>query len=320
MRGNSRRIVRSRSNGRLSAVLADCISAYTEMALVAPTYLAGGGMAHKIGGIGGLHRTTLVQFAAELARPEMARRGLAPLSALGVEAIAARVIHAERGSRPFSYFEAVAAMPGFARALARTLSELRLARVAPSSLRETGAPGEDLARLLTRYALELEDRSLADLAGVFEMAAEARSHRWLGLPLLFLDTPLDSFAHREFFRYLAGQSPDVFVAVTSGAEDMEAILGVPAEDLDGSEPESSLEHLRRYLFSVSPPAYSSEDRAFDIFSAPGEALEAVEIARRILRFAEAGEPFDRMAILLRSPDRYQPVIEDALRRAGIPAY
>lgn len=277
-------------------------------------------MAHKIGGIGGLHRTTLVQFAAELARPEMARRGLAPLSALGVEAIAARVIHAERGSRPFSYFEAVAAMPGFARALARTLSELRLARVAPSSLRETGAPGEDLARLLTRYALELEDRSLADLAGVFEMAAEARSHRWLGLPLLFLDTPLDSFAHREFFRYLAGQSPDVFVAVTSGAEDMEAILGVPAEDLDGSEPESSLEHLRRYLFSVSPPAYSSEDRAFDIFSAPGEALEAVEIARRILRFAEAGEPFDRMAILLRSPDRYQPVIEDALRRAGIPAY
>jgi CRISPR/Cas system-associated exonuclease Cas4 (RecB family) len=277
-------------------------------------------MAHKIGGIGGLHRTTLVQFAAELARPEMARRRLAPLSALGVEAIAARVIHAERGSRPFAYFEAVAAMPGFARALARTLSELRLARVAPSSLRETGAPGEDLARLLTRYALELEERSLADLAGVFEMAAEARAHRWLGLPLLFLDTPLDSFAHREFFRYLAGQSPDVFVAVTSGAEDMEEILGVPAEDLDGSEPESSLEHLRRYLFSVSPPAYSSEDRAFDIFSAPGEALEAVEIARRILRFAEAGEPFDRMAILLRSPDRYQPVIEDALRRAGIPAY
>ena len=27
-----------------------------------------------------------------------------------------------------------------------------------------------------------------------------------------------------------------------------------------------------------------------------------------------------MAILLRSPERYQPVIEDALRRAGIPAY
>jgi RecB family exonuclease len=250
----------------------------------------------------------------------MARLGVAPLSALGVEAIAARVIHIERVSKPFAYFEAVAAMPGFARALARTLTDLRLARVAPSSLRETGAPGEDLARLLTRYALELEDRSLADLARVFEMAAEARSHRWLGLPLLFLDTPLDSFAHREFFRYLAGQAPEVFAAVTSRAEDLEEMLGVRAEHLDVGEPESSLEHLRRYLFSTSPPAYTAEDHAFDIFSSPGEALEAVEIARRILRLASEGVPFDRVAILLRSPDRYQPVIEDALRRAKIPAY
>src|ERR1022692_1427663 len=153
MRANSRRIVRSRSNSRLSGVMADCISAYAEQILVAPTYLAGEGIAHLVKGIGGLHRTTLVQFAAELARPEMARRELAPLSALGVEAIAARVIHAERASQPFAYFEAVAAMPGFARALARTLSELRLARVAPSSLRETGAPSADLARVLTRYAL-----------------------------------------------------------------------------------------------------------------------------------------------------------------------
>ena len=30
--------------------------------------------------------------------------------------------------------------------------------------------------------------------------------------------------------------------------------------------------------------------------------------------------FDQIAILLRSPDRYQPVVEDALRRARIPAY
>src|ERR1700675_7706 len=107
MRGNSRRIVWSRSNARLSGMLADCISAYPEKILVAPTYLAGEGIAHRVKGIGGLHRTTLVQFAAELARPEMTRLGLAPLSALGVEAIAARVIHAERSLRPFAYFEAV---------------------------------------------------------------------------------------------------------------------------------------------------------------------------------------------------------------------
>lgn len=290
------------------------------MVLVAPTYLAGEGLAHRTKGIGGLYRTTLVQFAAQLARPEMSRRGLAPLTALGVEAIAARVIHAERALQPFAYFERVAAMPGFARALARTLGDLRLARVAPASLKKTGAPGEDLARLLERYGTELEERSLADLSRVFELAGQAMSHRWLGLPLFFLDTPLDSYAHREFFRFLGSQAPAVVAAVTSGFEEAEKILGVPAEDLDRNEPESSLEHLRKYLFSVSPPRYAPEDRAFAVFSAPGEALEAVEIARRILRFAAEGVPFDRMAILLRSPDRYQPVIEDALGRAGIPAY
>jgi ATP-dependent helicase/nuclease subunit B len=317
---NSPRLVKSRANHRLLAALTDFISAYSEMIVVSPTYLAGEGIAHKTQRIAGLHRTTLIQFAAELARPHMAILGLAPLSALGAEAIAARVIHAERDSGPLAYFESVAPMRGFARALAHTLGELRLARVTPESLAKTGAPGEDLARLLTRYASELEARSLADLSRVFELAGDTQSHRWLALPLLFLDSPLDSYAHREFFRCIAKQAPAVFAAATSDVEDLEKILGVSAEDLDVSEPESSLEHLRRYLFAVSPPRYQSEDRAFDIFSAPGEALEAVEIARRILKLASEGVPFDRMAILLRSPDRYQPVIDDALRRANILAY
>ena len=160
MTRNLRRLVKSRSNHRLLAALTDFTSAYSEMVLISPTYLAGEGIAHRKSGIAGLHRATLIQFAAELARPEMAIRGLAPLSALGVEAIAARVIHAERESRPLAYFESVAAMPGFARALARTLGELRLARVAPESLKKTGAPGEDLAQLLTRYSSELDARSL----------------------------------------------------------------------------------------------------------------------------------------------------------------
>lgn len=320
MDGHSRRVVKSRSNRRLFEVVADTISAHSEKVLVSPTYLAGEGIAHATEGAAGLHRITLIQFAAELARPEMTRRGLAPLSSLGVEAIAARVIHAERDSGRFAYFEGVAAMPGFARALARTLGELRLARVAPSSLGPTGAPGQDLARLLARYSDELEERSLADLARVFELAAEVTSHRWLGLPLVFLDVPLESFAHREFFRFLAQQAPEVFAALTSGAEIVSKILEAPVEDLDQREPESSLEHLRKYLFAVSPPLYPVADGAFDVFSAPGEALEAVEIARRILELAARGTPFDGIAILLRSPDRYQPAIEDALRRARIPAY
>src|SRR5438309_396399 len=104
-----RRVVKSCSNRRLLEVIKDSISAYPEIVLVSPSYLAGEGIAHASQGTAGLHRTTLVQFASELARPEMAIRGLAPLSSLGIEAIAARVIYAERESRPFSYFDGVAA-------------------------------------------------------------------------------------------------------------------------------------------------------------------------------------------------------------------
>jgi len=53
------------------------------------------------------------------------------------------------------------------------------------------------------------------------------------------------------------------------------------------------------------------------FSASGEALECVEIARKILA---SGLAFDACAVLLRSPGRYQPLIEDAFRRAGIEAW
>src|SRR5205807_6507528 len=65
--------------------------------------------------------------------------------------------------------------------------------------------------------------------------------------------------------------------------------------------ETSLERLRRSLFSTQPAAPKELDRTVEFFSAPGEGLECVEIARRILAAAEAGVAFDRMAILLRHP-------------------
>src|SRR6185437_9512416 len=62
------------------------------------------------------------------------------------------------------------------------------------------------------------------------------------------------------------------------------------------------------------------DDTVELFSAPGEGLECVEIARRIQRLAGEGTCFDQIAILLRNPERYQPLVEEALRRGGIPAY
>jgi len=46
----------------------------------------------------------------------------------------------------------------------------------------------------------------------------------------------------------------------------------------------------------------------------------VEIARRIGAAVDRGVPFDQIAIPVRSPERYQPLVVEGLRRAGIPVH
>ena len=85
-------------------------------------------------------------------------------------------------------------------------------------------------------------------------------------------------------------------------------------------PQSSLESLQRYLFSGDAVPPREEDGSVAIFSTSGEALECVEIARRIGAAVERGVPFDQIAIPVRSPERYQPLVVEGLRRAGIPVH
>ncbi len=271
----------------------------------------------------GVHQLTLTQLAAELSRPIMATRGLVPLSSLGMEAVAARAVHLAGQARELTYFLPVADSPGFAKALSRTLRELRLAKITPEQVAETGAPGADLGRLLARFEEELESRRLADLALMLELAITGvEEHRLSGLPLLLLDPPLESLLHRELLRALAQRAPSILAAITSGEREWEKDLGVKAQSLDPDTIDSPLpmERLRRYLFAGSIESIPEGTSGFEILSAPGEGLEAVEIARRILRLAGEGVAFDEMAILLRNPDRQQVLIEEALRRARIPAY
>jgi ATP-dependent helicase/nuclease subunit B len=294
------------------------VARYPEVNAIIPSHLAGERLANSGMGSLGVHRATLTQWAAALSRPAMAERGLVPLGKLGVEAVAARVVHRANQARQLSYYAPVAALPGFARALAKTLHDLRMAGAGAQALAACGAAGADLGLVLIEYQRELDDRSFADAAAVFRLACEANAPQ---LPLLLFDAPLETQVHRDLFARLAAAAPAVLAAVSSG-EDL--LPDAAIEDLDSAAPLAPLERLRRYLFLQDPPppqeGIEQNADAFEIFSAPGEGLEAAEIARRILRLAGQGFAFDQMAILLRSPDRYQPVIEEALRRAQVPAY
>ena len=92
----------------------------------------------------------------------------------------------------------------------------------------------------------------------------------------------------------------------------------PSNGIDLSD--DGLDRVRRQLFAQGATPVGDPLDEVELFSAPGEGREAVEIARRVLREARAGTAFDQMAIALRAPQQYAGLLEHALERAGVPAY
>lgn len=327
---NSRTLVRSRSNAKFLERAATFLSAQprdSEVVILAPTRAAANELLLTTfpEGCQGVHALTLTQLAANLAAQPMAQRSLAPISRLGIEALSARVVYAAQATQTLRYFSPVAQTPGFARALAKTITELRLQGVSSEQLAVVSAAGRDLAQLLIQYEQQLEERSLADLPLLFRLAADEASrkqHRFTGRPLILLDLTIDSRAQEAFVSAMTENAPAVFAAAatdSSALPVLEAILSAAVEDLAEANSSATLDRVRSFLFSSeSPPAAPPDPHL--LFSAPGESLECVEIARRIRALAERAVPFDSMAILLRNVEQYQPLLEEALRRAAIPGY
>ena len=295
----------------------------------------------------GLHRFSLTQLAARLAAPILAAQGLAPVTYLGSEAVAARATFDAQRDPALHYFAPVANTPGFPRALARTLQELRLAGVDSSRIRskELSLGGSDLAVLLERFDEQFAGASATDRATLFEAATrailppeggsdrtsieESRGFRLQAEGLLLLDVPIDSAVEFDFVRALlalstehsvpSAEHPALSTLVTVPFGDIATMdrlksLGLERELLEQTG-DTDLVALRRYLFARSQPPVREPAGDVRFFSAPGEGRECVEIARRILQEARRGVPFDEMAVFVRAPDRYVGLLEHALRRA-----
>jgi hypothetical protein len=284
-------------------------------------------IARRAGATFGLTRFSLTELAARAAatRVEGARRARG--TDAGAEAIAARTAFDAIGAGELEYFAPVATMPGFPRALARTLHELRLAQVGPASLVRGASSVRDVARLLERFEEQLSRASVDDRASLFRAAADAiraDDVRWARLPLVLLDVPLDSRAEQTFVAALGSRSPEVIATVPEGdAFALAAFrdLGASVEARsDAAGPQTDLFNLRRFVFRAERPR--ERERAGDVtlFSAPGEGRESVEIVRRILDEAASGVPFDEMAVFLRTPQQYLGLLEHACARGDVPAY
>src|SRR5687767_334136 len=251
-------------------------------------------IARSVGATIGLHRLSLTQLAARLAAPSLAVGGRTPATGLGSEAVAARAAFEAQQAGALHYFEPVAQMPGFARALSRTLQELRLADVSPAALTTLPFGGRDLAALLERFEEQFAGASSSDRAVLFKVATDAvrlptpgsripdPASRMtdsasvagvdLAAPLLLLDVPLDSRAEFLFVRALMQASRDVLITVPFG--DITALNRLEAEGVLPTvlkpEGESDLDALRLRMFAGKQPLEREPTGEVRFFSAPGE--------------------------------------------------
>ena len=291
-------------------------------------------LAFRRGATFGLHRFSLRQLAARVASTELARRGLAPATRLGAEAVAAHAAFEELEQDTLGYLAPIARLRSFGRTLASTLEDLRLGGVGPERLDVCGAVGADIDLLARRYALQLEQANLIDIPDLYRLAAAAVNGTDpigvpLEVPVLLLDVPVRDEATLQFVGALAGRAECLMATVPAGDDRTRAALGglglATVESIDEPLPAADpLARVRERLFETIEPDAAQVPLAagegVTLFSAPGEARECVEIARAVQQQAHHGIPLDRMAVLLRAPQVYAAPLETAFRRAGLEAW
>jgi ATP-dependent helicase/nuclease subunit B len=271
----------------------------------------------------GITRLSLTQLAARTAVVALAEARKTPSTGLGAEAVAARAVFTAMRDGSLRYFTPVAGLPGFPRALARTLQELRLADLGADAVRAESPARGDLADLLGRFDESFADVATADRADLLRTAARLLRERPARGAVLLLDVPVNNPAEAALVHSLTMGADSLLATLPhgdrqSGAAFMEMGGAIEASEERGT---GDLASLRRFLFDTEqePPA-REPDGSLELFSAPGEGRECVEIARRILKEARRGVRFDEMAIFVRSPQSYFGLLEHALRRADVPAW
>ncbi|HEX4567751.1 MAG TPA: hypothetical protein VH138_14030, partial [Vicinamibacterales bacterium] len=177
----------------------------------------------------GLHRFSMTQLALRLAAPVLVDLERAPATFLGSEAVAARATFDALNDGELSYFEPVARTPGFPRALARTVYELRLAAVEPERLAGLPLGGHDLSALLHGFEAQFERARAIDRAALFEASTRSVSEHKapVDAAVLLLDVPIDSEVELRFVESLLRAASSSQLPASSLIPDPGSVLPGP---------------------------------------------------------------------------------------------
>ena len=258
----------------------------------------------------GWHRFSLLQLAARLGVDALTPLGRLPGSPLVAEAVASRAIFGAIAGGNLRDLHAGRSDTRIPRAVARTIGERRLAGSA-TRWRIRARRGPDWRRCWPASIASWPARGAAHRHAAAHVGYRALANRaavamgtGAGRRLVIVDPVLAWKAELRFVHPLAAAAAQGLIAFPAG-DSKTAWRGLPRSATCRSSrwPRPAGEgsrscrhaHFQAEVSGADPP----DQR--EVVSAPGEAREAIQIARRVLAEAQRGVLFDEMAVLVRAP-------------------
>ncbi len=282
----------------------------------------------------GIHKKTLFGLATEIAMVPLALKNRTPGMPLALSLLLGKAVAELRGAGRLPLLAArgdrnrveIAASPGFVTALGKTFYELDLALGDASRdpllvLAAESPLSAEIAALFRLYRDLCQSHGLATRGDMLRVAAmHVRESPFAKLPIAMLDVRVGSTAERLFAGALLAQaSRALFVFPTGDSATAVSLreLGVattPHEE--GADDAMAAFRARLFDSDATPPPPPAG--TVHVASAPGEASEAVELARHVMSEIRSGATFSDIAIVLRRGERYATHLAAAFGRADIP--
>ena len=235
-----------------------------------------------------------------------------------------------------SYLADVAQMPGITDAAVRLLRELRQEGIGTGEFAEkVRAPGVVESAAKAEGLIELCERfdvlSQGHVSGA-EALAQADPADFDGRALVVYGVRQLGASARRLVKGIADRGVPVTVLLPTLSPDADRAhgellrwlrdeCGAQVTHLDApAVGTSALAQLQARLFEPGTAVERDDAETVRVVSAPSQEVEAREAVRACLRWARAGVPFRQMAVVAKDMASYQPLLEQALRDAGIPFY
>ena len=274
--------------------------------VVAPSNYALLSLRHRIGrsGFANVQFMVLPRLAELLGAPSLSAQGRRPLTSIFNSALVRAVASQAEG-----ILQPLRDHPSTHMSLRRTFRQLRHATdEALDSLAAQGGLRAETVTLYRSYLQQIEsyydDEDLALSAAKAVRSGDALGLNDLGFIVFFRVRGLTP-SQRLLAQALAETGQCALLLGLTGDPDADKSTIALANELGGKENLSNPDH------PVSPRVH--------LLIAPDAHQELRWVIRRIMRRAESGTPFHRMAVLYRKEAPYGTLIREELTLAGVPA-